>query len=114
MIVDPTDSTVSYTCEVKCYHCNNNHRSTYKKCPEFTRQQNIKQLMAYENLTYIDVSRACKKTYAKTNDFVFNPSDFPLPNITENSTSNNGVFPNERRSFHFRGNTQKRSFSQVM
>lgn len=52
-------------------------RRTTEVLTEYIRQQKIKILMAYENLTYHDASNACKKTYRTPNDFFYNPSDFP-------------------------------------
>lgn len=67
-----------YECQTTCIHCKSDeHRSTNKKCPEFIRQQSIKRLMAFENLTYYDANYACKKTYSNSSDYVQNPLDFP-------------------------------------
>ena len=55
----------------------NNHKTTSKNCPEYNRQKNIKQLMAFENLTFFDANEICRKTYLIKDHSIYNSNDFP-------------------------------------
>lgn len=108
------------TCDSCCFFCKDNHKSNYKKCPEYIRQKNIKELMAFENLTFFEANENCRKTYISKGDFIYNPSDFPSMKRGNNvsignskSTSETFIEPNERRAQAFRTNTTKRSFQHV-
>lgn len=107
-----------FTCETCCMYCKNNHRSTDKRCPEYQRQKNIKQLMAFENYTYFEANELCKRNYTSKGDFVYKPSDFPYLKKSNDlnyskKNSEDTISQNERRSQHFRNITTKRSYQQV-
>ena len=67
----------SMPCESSCFYCKGTHKSNFKKCPEYLRQKNIKELMAFENLTFFEANELCRKTYVSKNDFIYNTEDFP-------------------------------------
>lgn len=77
--------------------------------------------MSYENLTYLDAEKFCKKKYLNQDDFALNPSEFPplvplrqpLHNSQSQGQSTNLITPSQRRSFDFSNNT-KRSFQQAV
>lgn len=112
--MDNGNDKPEYTCETKCHFCKEAHKSSYKKCPEYLRQMDIKKLMAYENMTFHDASSACKKTYQTRDDFFFNPSEFPQINPSHKPHNENVITPNQRRTAHFNNNSKKRTFSQTV
>lgn len=69
--------------------------------------------MAYENVTYLDASNECQKTFLKPNEFIYNP-DFPTQKTKELSRNTGGFAVNERWSAHFNGKPYKRTFSQAV
>lgn len=106
-------------CATICLFCKDSHKSTSKICPEHIRQKNIKELMAYENLSFFEASEICKKTYISKDDFVINKDDFPeLKNKSKVSysqrTSDLIIEPNNRRTSTFKSNPVKRTFQQVL
>lgn len=106
-------------CITRCFFCKDEHKSTDKRCPEQVRQKNIKSLMAFENITFFEANAMVKRNYTASNDYVYNPNDFPslrkgkdllfTPKNSESSFS-----PSERRTQHFRNNATKRSFQQAL
>lgn len=107
------DQKIVYSCKTKCIHCkSDDHRSTYKLCPEFERQRNIKRLIAYENITFYDASNLCPKTYLP-NNLLTNPQDFPelqtqqIPNREDNC-----IIPSQRRTVDF-SQRSRPQFNQV-
>lgn len=48
---------------MSCVHCEGDHLSTNRNCPEFTLQKNIKRLMALNNLSYAEAAREFKSSY---------------------------------------------------
>lgn len=112
-----TKDNTSYSCKTQCYYCKEDHKSNSKKCPEYTRQKNIKELMAYENVTFYDANEACKKTYITKGDYIYNPQDFPQKLKEKNinnfqKASSQFTIPSQRRTQHV--NTSKRSFAQAI
>lgn len=114
------DNENKFNCESKCHHCQGNHRSNYKKCPEYLRQTDIKKFMAYENVTFYDANQTLGKNYVRHEDFTYNPRDFPMTRKNHNtnestaSPSRNLIPPNERRAEHFLNNRNKRTFAQTI
>lgn len=108
---------VNFSCNTQCFYCKQEHKSNSKICPEYTRQKNIKELMAFENYTFYDANAACKKTYISRGDYIYNPNNFPL-NLRENNNKNfqkvstTHVTPSQRRTQYSNSNTTKRSYSQ--
>ncbi len=45
------------TCVTKCIHCDEAHDALYKDCPELKRQQKIKEMMAFENITFFEAAK---------------------------------------------------------
>lgn len=45
------------SCITKCIHCAKNHNALSPDCEELKRQQSIKQLMAYENITFYEAAK---------------------------------------------------------
>ena len=124
IINEPGTSNVHFSCQIKCIHCGSlEHKSNFKKCPEYLRQKNIKQLMAYENLTYFDASQRCKKIYSMdnrhdSNNFILHPSDFPTmhnnkQNPRNTQDDNETISPSQRRTVDF-NSRNKRSFQQTV
>ncbi|CAH0561807.1 unnamed protein product [Brassicogethes aeneus] len=62
----------SGNCETKCLHCGEQHKSTDKACQEYKRQQAIKKMMAFDNLSYYEAHQALNKP-----QYVPHPNDFP-------------------------------------
>ncbi|XP_050311094.1 uncharacterized protein LOC126746775 isoform X2 [Anthonomus grandis grandis] len=105
------------TCNTQCLYCKDNHKSTDKKCPEYMRQKNIKELMAYENITFYDASESIKKTYIPRDEFIYRPNDFPnIKNNNKNkgNSQDNLITPSQRRTEHYKSDPIKRSFQQVL
>lgn len=108
------------TCETCCFFCKDTHVSTSKQCPEYTRQKHIKELMAYENLTFFEANEKCKKTYSAKGDFIYNPSDFPTIKKNNNNLnftqriSDSTIEPSQRRTQSFKNGPIKRSFQQTV
>lgn len=108
-----------YDCQKKCFYCKSEeHSSTFKKCPEYERQQNIKKLMAFENISYFDANNMCKKTYLSENNFTMHPADFPLLSnnrfrSTNTSNGNNNKINVSERRLAESNSRPKRSFQQV-
>jgi len=86
--------------ELICFHCNKNHATNeLKKCSEFSRQKNIKEAMATNNITYKEAEKQFpKKSYASVlaqsqSDVNLNSLDdllsfsSPPPNNTNNRSS---------------------------
>lgn len=79
-----------------CIHCNSSsHHSNSKKCPAYTRQYNIKKIMAIENISFKEAEYiADNPSYAKIathNRFAIlnDEENFPsLPSQEETATSN--------------------------
>ncbi|XP_050294852.1 uncharacterized protein LOC126735025 [Anthonomus grandis grandis] len=106
------------SCETKCFYCKGPHKSTDKSCPEYTRQKNIKELMAFENIPFFDASEIVKKTYLTRNEFVYHPSDFPniknLNSPEKNYLKEKVIQPSQRRTQHAKTDPIKRSYQQVV
>ena len=47
------------TSETECVHCKRSHKATDRRCASFIRQQKIKQLVVYEDLSYKEAERIC-------------------------------------------------------
>lgn len=108
-----------FTCSMSCYFCKEVHKSTSKICPEYNRQKNIKELMAFENLTFFEASESCKRSYIPRGEFVLNREDFPTvqskSNINYSQRSSDTTYePSERRNTSFKNNPTKRTFQQVV
>lgn len=113
--------TEKFTCPTKCHFCRENHRSNSKTCPEYKRQQNIKKLMAFENLTYFDAERQCPKTYIQKGDYIYDPRNFPnlaskqYNNTTQKTTTNRQLItPSQRRTSEFNPTKPKRTYHQAV
>lgn len=68
------------TCSTKCIHCSGNHNALSPECPELKRQQDIKQLMAFDNITFFEAAKRFPRPQASnsTNDnFLHRPQLFP-------------------------------------
>ncbi|KAL3266479.1 hypothetical protein HHI36_010649, partial [Cryptolaemus montrouzieri] len=51
--------------ETKCLHCHGNHLSTDNKiCPEFSKQQRNKKIIAHENIPYREAQEKDKDSYS--------------------------------------------------
>ena len=104
-------------CMVKCFYCKDSHKSNFKKCPEYVRQKNIKELMAFENLTFYEANELCRKTYVSRDEFIYNGEDYPALKKKYISTldqKNEGtIYPADRRSQAFKNGAIKRSYQHV-
>lgn len=106
-----------FACQIKCFYCKEEHKSISKKCPEHNRQKNIKELMAFENITFFEASELCKRSYIPKGDYVFNGDEFPKLNKRTNisfsqRTLESTIEPSQRRTASFR-NPTKRTYQQV-
>lgn len=88
----------NHECSEKCYFCKSSeHNATSKNCPEFMRQTAIRRVMVFENISYFDASKLCKKTYVGNENMEYKsqPADFPvLPKVTQD---NNNIKITQRR-----------------
>lgn len=112
------DGEVKFSCVTQCFYCKDDHKSSSKKCPEYSRQKNIKELMALENLTFYEASETCKKSYISNGEFFLNNNNFPELIKKRNGEdirkkNDNIIKPSERRTQYFQ-NSVKRSFQQVI
>lgn len=91
-------------CELRCVNCGkDDHDPTHKQCPERIRQQVIKQLMAYENLTYYDANERLPKN--NDTNYEYDPRNFPtLPNRTQE----NAYHVNQRKIISIENSQRKR------
>lgn len=65
-------------CLLNCIHCKSNaHESTFKMCPEFERQKNIKETMAFANKSYYEASLLVPKIQKSSNTNIINEDNFP-------------------------------------
>lgn len=119
-----TEPNETPSCETKCFYCKDKHKSTSKRCPEYARQQNIKNLMALENMTYFDAAKSYKKTYISERENInIISQDFPpLPSQSQetfsqrykhNRNDDNQIFPSQRRTTNF-NNSVKRTYQQTL
>lgn len=104
-----------HECSGKCFFCkSSSHDATSKKCPEYIRQTQIKKTMIFENISYFDANKLCKKTYSglEGSDFRSEPSDFPqLINKTQNK--NNNINVSQRREITEPNIRHKRTYGEV-
>lgn len=75
-------------CSMRCVNCGGeDHEPTSRQCSERIRQQVIKQLMAYENLTYFDANEKIPKK--NENEYLYDQRNFPaLPNRSQENRNN--------------------------
>lgn len=100
----------NHLCVLKCIHCESNeHNSTSKLCPEYTRQFRIKEIMSLENKSFFEASERVpqlpNKIKKSNNPYLTNLSEFPL------LKNNSGVvrlsqFPQEDSSSHLQDTIQ--------
>lgn len=81
------------SCIIKCIHCEEQHNALFAECKELKRQQQIKQVMAFENITFFEAAKRFPRILqnASENNNIFqSPQLFPqLPSMqAENSTLN--------------------------
>jgi len=78
--------------QLMCLHCQAPHQTTSKDCPEYKRQRRIKEIMAFENITFYEANLKVPKTTwndpaEKSFRSLSLPQSFPsLSSIRENST----------------------------
>jgi hypothetical protein len=89
-----------------CFHCKGSHLATDRSCSEWSRQKNVKKVMATENVSFKDAvyiiknnivnkSASFSETVVKSNDNivkessnnVINFSDENFPNVSESHAS---------------------------
>ncbi|CAH1995688.1 unnamed protein product [Acanthoscelides obtectus] len=89
-----------FHCHRKCYHCDSlEHRSNSKDCPEYKRQEKIKQPMIFENISYFEANELCPETNQNT------------PSTSGTSQINIA----QRRTFEFANTIKtKRTFQQAL
>lgn len=112
-----TDDDAYKECSIiKCLYCKNScHKTTNKTCPEYKRQQQIKRIMAFDNMSYFDASQLCKKTYSNDGEFQAHPQDFP-DMINNNVNEDNRVMVSQRRTVSNEQNNlikSKRTFAEA-
>lgn len=108
----------NHECLGKCYFCNSDsHDATSKNCPEYTRQTQIKKIMVFENISYYDANKLCKKTYSGSgsSEFRSEPRDFPQLGNKEQKQNNNNFNISQRREATIETNIRsKRSYGEVV
>lgn len=99
------------TCEIKCLHCNGNHEYTNKKCPEATRQTKLREIMAFNNITYFEANQLIPKEKEANTQINRGTQNFPaLPN--KNPTP--GIIPIEhRRNYSSRNFTNNHQYNKI-
>nr|CAH7757316.1 unnamed protein product [Callosobruchus chinensis] len=69
-----------------CAFCDGEHSTIDRQCPEYKRQRAIKEVMAFENISYFEARAKCPKNYTPNNQtqtnttnslFSRNSQDFP-------------------------------------
>lgn len=109
---------------IKCLHCDSiNHKSNNKICTEHVRQKNIKEKMAFENISYFEAANLfpkLKKNNSNTNNvnegniIRFRGNEFPTI-AQNNNASNVGISINQRQSTYINQNKQnKRSYTEII
>lgn len=110
---DPSnESLVNPKCVMQCLHCKSlEHESSSKECPEFARQKNIKEIMAFSNKTFFDASQMVPKIN-KENKFVISEDKFPPLN---KNTIRENVIPNQMKKV-ITANTSNtvKQYSQIL
>lgn len=96
-----------------CIHCSSdNHHANSRKCPAFVRQQNIKKIMAVENVSFKEAEYiADNPSYAKIatyNRFAIlnNEENFPSLPKQDVNTDNNSFLLRKPKSNSFRPPSQ--------
>lgn len=56
------------SCQTKCIHCGEPHDALYAKCPELKRQQQIKEVMAFENVTFFEAAKRFPRSKRPTSN----------------------------------------------
>lgn len=109
---------------IKCLHCESiTHKSNNKNCTEYIRQKNIKEKMAFENISYFEAANFFPKPKKNNNNYNnnegsnniirFRGNDFP--SISQNRDGDNvGISINQRQYTHINQNKQnKRTYTEV-
>lgn len=116
------DQEYSNCKKIKCFHCKSfSHIAKDKNCPEYIRQKNIKEKMAFDNLSFFDAALFFPKPdYLNKNGdnvVLFRGNDFP--SLGNNSKSKNrekieSISVKDRAQAHFNNLIKtKRSFAMV-
>lgn len=77
------ESECPNTSNPKCFFCHGDHAATDRKCPEYSRQKQINNLIALENISYFEAMKLVPKSYAdnlpdkEAVNPVTRPSSFP-------------------------------------
>lgn len=109
------NETETFPCKTKCHFCREEHKTTNKSCQEHKRQQEIKKLMAYENITFFDADKMCPKNYIPNREYVLDPRKFPSTlNKTYNANIDQVITPSQRRTADFNANKSKRTYQQAL
>lgn len=102
------------SCKVHCIFCKeDNHSSLERKknnekiCQEFKRQQNIREIMAFRNISFSEASKICPPSYIKTNNRFS-----PLHLITEDEYLS--TIPNEESNPSSFYSKNRMSYSQSL
>lgn len=103
--------------KVLCFHCKSiSHKSNNKDCPEYKRQKNIKEKMAFDNVSFYDASLYFPKPdYNSINgDGVvrFRGEDFPSMKKNSQVQNSENITVKDRSQVHFSNIIKtKRSFA---
>lgn len=82
-------------CKTRCIHCSSeSHTSVSNKCPEYSRQQQVREIMSLENLSLFDANLRVPKPSSKV-QYISRTQDFPT--LTPNE--DNSIPINQRRNF---------------
>lgn len=76
-----------------CYHCKGPHAATYKKCTEYDRQKQIKNMMAVYKYTYFEANLISKKKNINSGDIKNDLTNFPQINKIETLKLNEKLPP---------------------
>lgn len=82
-------------CKVRCIHClSESHTSVSNKCPEYSRQKQVREIMSLDNLSLFDANMRVPKPTTNTQYFS-RTQEFP----TLSPNSENTIPVSQRRNF---------------
>lgn len=90
----PFDNCQNSSNDPICIHCKGNHTAVSLACPELTRQKNIKQAMASDNISYFQASKifsTAKKSFAQITS-TSPPFQFTSSNLPTSSSHRETIF----------------------
>ncbi|XP_050547326.1 uncharacterized protein LOC126909010 [Daktulosphaira vitifoliae] len=104
---------------LSCVHCKGSHEATDRACPEWSRQKEIKKIMAVENISYNDATFILKNNIVNKTKTYSDSLSNNVNTINNSSASQNPIslesFPslsqpytqkNKNKYLHYKNNSQ--------